>query len=276
MLAISLFTLSLYISCLGKKKVEAEDAVEGPSLPLCSAAEVRVEPNVVDDSDLVVGSGRDVEFQASAYDASGQPVSVELDWYFRGLPDESDRTVTGQGHRLTKTGPMSACFEASGYTAGTFGIAAELPACTGESGLPVRGTVKVIVNARPDAPVLCGPVNILYGQRDVSGETVIGFIPIRLKAELFSPSSRKALEDMRKRLRVRFYLNEKQIKPDRKIILDHGASPWFKSKESGGREPVYWAYIPFWRPAGEYKAYYELLDGEELVCASDTAYFTAR
>jgi hypothetical protein len=263
-LAFSLFILSLYISCLGKKKLEPEEAVEKPAPPVCSAAQVKLKPDFVENPDLAVGSGRFVDFQASAYDVSGQPVSVDLDWYFRGLPEDADRTMIGQGHKLTKTGPVSASFEAAGHTAGTFGIAAEVPDCTGESGLPVRGTAKVVVNARPGAPALCGPVSILYGRRDVSGETVIGFIPIRLKAELFGPKS------MRKHLRVRFYLNGKQIKPDRKLILDDMATPQFS------QEAAYWAYIPFWRPAGEYEAYYELRDGEELVCTSNTAYLTAR
>ncbi len=259
-----LFAL-LLCSCIGggKKKEVIEE--EKPAPPLCSAARVEITPDFFESPELIVGSGMSLELNALAYDASGNPVDVDLDWYFRGLPDYVDRSVIGQGHKLNGTGPMRSSMQAAGFTAETLKIAAEVPGCADEKGLPVRGTAKVVVAPKPDAPAVCGPASILYGRKEVSGETVIGFVPIRLKADVFGPAK------IKKGLRVKFYLNGKHIKPDRKLIRDRNGAP------RHGQEAAYWAYIPFWRPTGEYETYYELVEkGGEIVCASNTAYFTAR
>jgi hypothetical protein len=263
-IALIMCGIMLYISCIGKKKPEVKEEFEKPALPLCSASRVEIEPGMVNDPGIIVGSGRTLEFHAMAYDDSDQPVPLDLDWYFRGVPKWADPAEVGQGHKLKKTGAMRAKFLAEGYTTGTFKIAAQIPGCVSASGLPVRGCAKININPRPDAPAVCGPTSIIYGERDVTGETVIGFLPIQLKAEAYG--SKSAF----KRLRVRFYLNGKHIKPDRKLIRDRKATPLL------GQEAAFWAYIPFWRGAGDFEAYYELRHGNEIVCTSETAYFTTR
>lgn len=247
-----------------KKKDQEKNLKETPApvvLPSCSFSRIVVTPEKVDDPSVVVGSGQELKFSAQAYDSAGKPVSANLKWYFRDLPP-AEKPDTRGGHKLIASG-ATATFQVSGLASGTFKIAAEAVDCVDPNGRPVRGVAEISVYPLPGEPSRCGPILVMYGEREVTNEKLLGFINFILRAEIYGPKNLKGYQ-------IQFYLDDKKITPRRNLIYDKQMTPGM-DQEAG-----YWNYMTVWLKPGDYSAHYELLKDKKPVCASTKTYFTAR
>jgi len=255
----------IFTSGLGlarKKKSQPSPKLEQePAPPICNFSQIVVSPELVNDSEVYAGSGKEIYFQAIAYDEQGREVPAHLKWYFRGLPLEEQLTEVA-GHKIVGA-DSKAVFIAEGLASGIFRIAAEAVDCVDQYGRHPRGVARIVVYPNPSQIAICGPILVQYGEREITNETVLGFINFILRAEVYGPKGLKGYK-------VRFYLNDKRIKPDRKLIYDKKLTPQLE------QEAGYWAWIPVWLAPGDYFAYYELLKDDQPVCSSTSTYFTAR
>ncbi len=244
-----------------KVKAEAEQTVQPSPLPACNFSKIVISPDFVNDPSVYIGSNKEIYFEATAYDDEGKEVPVHLQWYFRGLPLGEKLTVVA-GHKIVGA-DSKGVFIASGLASGAFRIAAEAVDCVDKYGRHPRGVAKVIVYPNPNEVAICGPILVKYGEREITNETVLGFINFILQANVYGPENLKGYK-------VRFYLNNRRVKPDRKLIYDRKMEPQFDQPAG------YWAWVPVWLAPGDYSAYYVLLKDGEPVCSSTTTYFTAR
>lgn len=261
-----LLSIGLLISAGKKdKSMEREKNIkekpEPQVLPKCSYSRIIISPAKVDDPAIIVGTGKEIQFSAKAYDSSGKEVSANLKWYFRDLPP-AQKPDTADGHKLVGSG-QTAIMQVSGMASGAFKIAAEATDCVDQNDRPLRGTAEVIVYPNPDEPARCGPVLVMYGEREVTNEKLLGFLNFILRAEIYGPKNLKGYK-------IQFYLDDKKVEPRRGLIYSKTMKPGFE------QEAAYWNYVPVWLKPGDYSAYYELLKDNQPVCSSTKAYFTAR
>ena len=165
---------------------------------------------------------------------------------------------------MQKTGPQSAVFKAGGHAAGDFWIEARVPECVGADSVAVAGLARVTVKAAPDSPAQCGRLRVRYGSHDLVNETVLGFEMLNFLAEVYT---RPELE---KELRVRFYLNDRLVKPVRKLYRPLDDVPL------EGYPAHFRARMPIFLERGKFRSYFELLQGDQVLCASEEVSFATR
>ncbi len=264
-LALALIlSVGLLVGATKKDKKKGKKAVEAPApvvLPTCGFSKIVLSPDRVNDPQITVGAGKEVKLIAKAYDGSGKQVPANLVWYFRGLP-EGEKLTTSDGHKLTASGD-SAVFSVSGMAAGNFKIAAESSGCLDADQRPIRGVSELEVYPAPGEPAHCGPILVMYGQREITNERLLGYLNFILRAEVYGP---KKLQGYK----IQFFLEGKKVEPLRGLIYNKTIKPGFDQEAS------YWNYVPAWLPAGAYAASYQLLKDKKVVCESTNTYFTAR
>jgi len=256
--------LSLGLLVSAEKKDQGKKAEEAPApevLPICGFSRIAVTPASVDDPEIYVGAGKEIQFTAQAYDQAGKEVPANLVWYFRGLP-QGEKLAASDGHKLTASG-ASAALSVSGRASGTFRIAAEGSDCLDPNGRPLRGTAQVEIYPAPGEPARCGPVLVMYGEREITNEKLLGYINFIFRAEIYGPRKLKGYK-------IQFYLDDKKVTPKRGLTYDKKLKPGME------QEAGYWAYVPVWLKAGDYSVGYELLKDNKPVCSSTNTYFTAR
>lgn len=266
-LIIAVMGISVMLLGAGKKdKVVVDKSVPQPP-PLCPFSRIDVKPAVVDDQGIFIGSGKQVQFTAKAYDEAGREVPANLSWYFRGLPQDMKFNQLA-GHEIVGSGG-SATFFAKGLASGTFKLMALDESCVSKNNLPIHGDAELTVYPAPDQAAICGPILIMYGQeREITNEQLLGFTNFNLKAEIYGPKNLKGYK-------VRFYVGKEgqkmhKVSPDEELIYNKIVKPGF------GREAYYWAFSPVWLSYGNFAASYELLKDKKPVCASTVTYWTAR
>ena len=90
-----------------KKKLEIGEkpmAVNPPAL--CKFSRIEVKPAVVDNAEVIIKSGKQVSFSATAYDSAGKEAPANFSWAFRGLPQ--DNKLTGTSWKPMAIKPLSA------------------------------------------------------------------------------------------------------------------------------------------------------------------------
>jgi len=249
------------IAAKKKPKLSPKPEAQSSPPPVCSFSKIIITPELVNDPEVYAGSGKEIYFQAVAYDEMGREVPAHLKWYFRGLPQEEQLTEVA-GHKIIGA-DSKAVFLAEGLASGVFRIAAEAVDCVDQYGRHPRGIARIAVYPDPSQVAICGPILAKYGEREITNETVLGFINFILQAYVYGPQDLKGYK-------VRFYLNGKRIKPDRKLIYNKKLTPQFE------QEAGYWSWMPVWLAPGDYYAYYELVKDDQPVCSSTSTYFTAR
>jgi len=130
--------------------------------------------------------------------------------------------------------------------------------------LAVSGLAKVTVQPAPDSPASCGRLRVRYGTHDLVNETVLGFETLNFLAEVYT---RPELE---KELRVRFYLNGRLVKPVRKLYRPLDDVPL------EGTPAHFRARMPIFLERGRFRSYFELLQGDQVLCASEEVSFATR
>lgn len=248
---------------------------------------------MVDQPEIIVGSGKQVQFTAVAYDENRREVPANLTWSFRGLPqgmkytDMLGHTIAGNGSTATLT--------VKGMAVGLFKIAAEDETCLSKENTSLFGAAEVNVYPIPSEPALCGPIQVKLGQEhEITNEKVIGFNLFNLKAEIYGP---RKLDGYR----VRFYVGKESVPGDQTVHKGetvftmreertsnqliyplHKVSPtdtliYNKLIKPGmGKEAYYWSYSPVWLAYGNFAGYYELLKSGKPVCSSTITYWTTR
>jgi hypothetical protein len=253
--------------CAKKKQKLTAPEVQVSAPVLCKFTRIEVKPDLVDNQEVYIKSGKQVQLTAAAYNDAGQVVPANLQWYFRGLPQDS-RLLTSGGHRLSVSG-SSAVFSADGMASGDFRIAAEAPDCHDKDGQHLRGVSKITVYPAAGQEAVCGPIIVMFGlDREITNETVLGFWDFSLRAQVYGPKKMKGYK-------VRFYLGKEQqklkkITPLEELRYNRLIKPEYN------REAYYWAYTPVYLATGNWTASYELLKGKQVICASTPTYFTTR
>jgi hypothetical protein len=246
-----------------KDKKKVAPTVASVVLPTCGYSKIIVSPDTVSSPDLLVGSGKQIQFSAKAVDASGKEVPANLIWFFHGLPMEKKITTSG-GHKLVASG-STATLSLDGLAAGNFQIAAQGSDCQDKDGREVRGLSNVVVNPTPGEPLLCGPVTIIYGTKEITNERSLGFTNLIFKSEFYGPKN----VDM-KSYKVNFYLNNKKVSPSAKLTHDN------VNPAKLGQQQKYDGVIYYWLARGDFELSYELVKNNKPVCSSTATYFTTR
>jgi len=267
-LAVIVIIMAGMMLAAGKKKdkLVVDQAVPQPPA-VCSFSRIEVKPAVVDDQGMFIGSGKQVQFTAVAYDDAGREAPANLSWYFRGLPQDM-KFSTLAGHEITGSGG-SATFIAKGLASGTFKITAEDETCVNKDNLHIFGGAEINIYPAPDQAAICGPILLMYGQeREITNEQLLGFTNFNIKAEIYGPKNLKGYK-------VRFYAGKEgkkmhRVRPDEELIRNQ------LMKAGYGREAYYWAFSPVWLSYGNFAASYELVKDNKPVCASTVTYWTAR
>lgn len=264
---IVILSATMLAGCGKKKEKLTTPEVQVSPPALCKFSRIEVKPDVVENQEVYIKSGKQIQFVATAYDAAGKTAPADLQWYFRGLPQDSRLTESG-GHKLTASG-NTALFSAEGLASGEFRIAAEAPDCHDQYGQHLRGVSKITVYPAADQEAVCGPIQVMFGnEREITNETVLGFYSFILKAQIYGPKKMKGYK-------VRFYLGKEKQKLKKLSPIEELRYNRLEKPEQN-REAYYWAYTPAWLATGNWAAYYELLKGKQVVCASTPTYFTTR
>jgi len=252
-----------------KDLLKAPEAIKQPPA-VCKFSRIAMTPGAVDDTEIIIGSGKEVVFRATAFDESGKEVPANLTWYFRNIVYDQRYTEMG-GHTLVASG-NEAAFTAKGLAAGVMKVAAVDEGCVDKDNHPIRGAAEVKVYPAPGQEALCGPVQVKFGQEsEITNEKVIGFTSFYLRAEVYGPKKLKGY-------RVRFYVGKEsepkhKVSPTEELNYDKKAMPPIAAE---GRPAFYWAYSPVWVSHGNFAASYELLKNGKPVCASTETYWTSR
>jgi len=260
--ALSLGLSLAWLSCSSKKETAAKTSpVERPACPI---ARLTVTPDRAADPALTLGSGREVLLEARAADAAGRPMNAEVVWRFKDAPLDQPGLTAGSGHTLAPTGPRTAVFRASGKAADDFWVAAAVPDCADADSIAVSGLARITVAPDPDGPARCGRIRVRYGSRDLVDESVLGFVTLNFWAEVYTRPERK------EELAVRFYLNDRPLNPLRKLY------PPLDDEPAADFPAHYRARLPVFLERGGFRVFYELRQGEAVVCASPEVSFATR
>jgi len=264
---ILILSATQFVDCAKKKQKLTSPEVQVSAPVFCKFTRIEIKPDLVENQEVYIKSGKQVQLTATAYDNAGKTVPVTLQWYVRGLPQDS-RLMESGGHKLAASG-NSAVFSADGMASGDFRIAAEAPDCHDQNNQHLRGASKITVYPAPGQEAVCGQILIMFGQdREITNETVLGFYDFVLKAQVYGPK-------MMKGYKVRFYLGKEKQKLKKISPLEELRHNYLVKPEQN-REAYYWAYTPIYLATGNWAAYYELLKGKQVVCASTPTYFTTR
>jgi hypothetical protein len=232
----------------------------------CAVASIKVTPAKSEDPQIVIASGRELRFEATALDQSGRPVNAPITWSFRD-PDGDNAMVSG-GHKLAVQDGAHAVFRATGLAPGVFSIVARDQSCNqavnAEPQYP-SGEAWVRVYDPPGAEAACGKLRVTYGDRiDRNGDTVLASAKITLIAEV------SAHHKLGRRYRVKFSVNGKSYAGTRPLYRDQDVEP------QPGMEVGQFAMLPLYIVPGDYVVTYELLDHGRPVCRSLTERFSAK
>jgi len=257
-----LLSLLLALGNCSKKKGSVKEVPAAP--PICPVQKVTVAPDRVAGPELFIGSNAEARFTAQATDASGKPRETDLVWSLKDAAENDLGLEAGDGHTLTKTGPESAVFQAAGRAPGDFWIEAKVPECVAADSIAVSGLAKVTVAQSPNLPARCGQIRVRYGSRDLVNETALGFITLNFWAEVY------ARPELKQDLRVRFFLNDRIVKPLRRLYLPLDDTP------VAGFPAHFRARMPIFLERGKFRAFFELLQGDQVLCASEEVSFATR
>jgi hypothetical protein len=257
-----LLSLWLVLGNCSKHKGAIKEAPAAP--PFCPVQKVTVIPDRAAGPELFIGSNAKVVLQAQTTDASGKPRETGLVWRFKAAAENDLGLEAGDGHTLTQTGPETAEFRAAGRAAGDFWIEAKVPECVGADSIAVTGLAKITVAPDPDLPAQCGRLRVRYSFRDLGNETVLGFVMLNFWAEVYTRP------ELKQELRVRFFLNDRMVKPVRRLYLPLDDTP------AAGFSAHFRARMPIFLERGQFRAWFELLQGEQVLCASEEVSFATR
>ena len=260
--AALLLLLLLLLGNCSRKKGAVKEVSAAP--PICSVQKVTVTPDRVAGPELCIGSNTEIQFSAQAADAAGQSREADLVWSFKDAAENELGLEAGDGHTLTKTGSRSAVFKAAGRAAGDYWIEAKVPECVAADSIAVSGLAKLTVAPAPDSPARCGPLRVRYGSRDLVNESVLGFVTLNFLAEVYTRP------ELKKDLRVRFFLNDRPVQPPRRLFLPLDDTP------AAGFPAHFRARMPIFLERGKFHTYFELLQGDQVVCASEEVSFATR
>jgi len=269
-LLIAVLFLAPAMSCSTKEEeevVELDDPRDMFMPDHCPVSHIKVTPERVDDPETQIGSGHQIQLQATPIGRGGSPVGASLAWSLR-YPDADDETVSGAGHQITAIGGNRATFTAGGLATGVFTVLVQDRSCNfyiDEKEQFAEGQAWITVYNRPGDAAACGRMRVTYGDRvDRMGDKLLASAKVTLFAEV-SAAQRLGFD-----YKVKFFVNDKAYPGLRPLYYER------KVPLAEGMAIGHISHLPINLTPGEWSVRYELVKGGQAVCASRTERFLAK